>query len=67
MPRITVLATGGTIAGQASNRAAIGYDAGKVSGSDLVAAVPGLDHLATVSAEQNLLDWVAGHERRGLV
>jgi L-asparaginase len=52
MPRITVLATGGTIAGQVSNRAAIGYDAGKVSGSDLVAAVPGLDHLATVSAEQ---------------
>jgi L-asparaginase len=52
MPRITVLATGGTIAGQASNRAAIGYDAGKVSGSDLVAAVPGLDHLATISAEQ---------------
>ncbi len=47
-----VLATGGTIAGQASSRAAIGYDAGKVSGSDLVAAVPGLDHLATVSAEQ---------------
>ena len=31
-PRIIVLATGGTIAGQASNRAAIGYDAGKVSG-----------------------------------
>jgi L-asparaginase len=51
-PRIIVLATGGTIAGQASNRAAIGYDAGKVSGAALVAAVPGLDKLATISAEQ---------------
>jgi L-asparaginase len=52
LPRIIVLATGGTIAGQASNRAAIGYDAGKVSGAALVAAVPGLDKLATISAEQ---------------
>jgi L-asparaginase len=52
LPRIIVLATGGTIAGQASNRAAIGYDAGKVSGAALVAAVPGLDKLAVISAEQ---------------
>jgi L-asparaginase len=51
-PRIIVLATGGTIAGQASNRAAIGYDAGKVTGAALVAAVPGLDKIATISAEQ---------------
>ena len=34
------------------NQAAIGYDAGKVSGAALVAAVPGLDKLATISAEQ---------------
>jgi L-asparaginase len=52
LPRIIVLATGGTIAGQASDRAAIGYDAGKVSGAALVAAVPGLDKLASISAEQ---------------
>ncbi len=52
LPRIIVLATGGTIAGQASTRAAIGYDAGKVSGAALVAAVPGLDKLAAISAEQ---------------
>ena len=51
LPRIIVLATGGTIAGQAA-RNAIGYDAGKVTGAALVAAVPGLDHLATLSAEQ---------------
>ena len=51
LPRIIVLATGGTIAGQAA-RNAIGYDAGKVTGAALVAAVPGLDHLATLNAEQ---------------
>jgi L-asparaginase len=52
LPHIIILATGGTIAGQASNRSAIGYEAGKISGADLIAAVPGLDHLAVVSAEQ---------------
>ena len=52
LPRVFVLATGGTIAGQASNRTAIGYDAGKVSGAALVAAVPSLDRVATISAEQ---------------
>lgn len=52
LPRIIVLATGGTIAGQASARTAIGYDAGKVTGADLVAAVPGIDKLARISAEQ---------------
>jgi L-asparaginase len=52
LPHVIILATGGTIAGQASNRSAIGYEAGKISGADLIAAVPGLDHLAVVSAEQ---------------
>lgn len=52
LPRIIVLTTGGTIAGKASARGAIGYDAGKVGGADLVAAVPGLDRLAVISTEQ---------------
>jgi L-asparaginase len=52
LPRIIVLITGGTIAGKASARGAIGYDAGKVGGADLVAAVPGLDLLAVISNEQ---------------
>jgi L-asparaginase len=52
LPRIIVLATGGTIAGQATATSAIGYASGKVSGADLVAAVPGMDKLATISAEQ---------------
>lgn len=41
LPHITVLTTGGTIAGQASGSSAIGYQAGQLSGSDLIAAVPG--------------------------
>jgi L-asparaginase len=52
LPRIIVLATGGTIAGTASNTSAIGYNAGKISGADLIAAVPGLDKLAKLSVEQ---------------
>src|SRR5258708_12382252 len=50
--RILLLATGGTIAGQASARAGNAYDSGKVSGANLVAAVPGLDKVAQISAEQ---------------
>ena len=42
-----------TIAGQATTTSAIGYAAGKVTGADLVAAVPGIDKLATIRrAEQ---------------
>jgi L-asparaginase len=52
LPRVTVLATGGTIAGSASSRAEIGYDAGKVSAADLIAAVPGIDKLARITTEQ---------------
>ena len=50
--RILLLATGGTIAGQASARAGNAYDSAKVSGANLVAAVPGLDKVAQISAEQ---------------
>jgi L-asparaginase len=52
LARVLVLATGGTIAGQASARAGNAYDAGKVSAADLVAGVAGLDKLAKISAEQ---------------
>ncbi|OUJ04521.1 asparaginase [Acetobacter cibinongensis] len=51
-PRVLILATGGTIAGKADARSAIGYDAGGVSGQDLIAGVPGLDKLATLHVEQ---------------
>lgn len=51
-PRVLILATGGTIAGKADARSAIGYDAGDVSGQDLIAGVPGLDKLAALHVEQ---------------
>jgi L-asparaginase len=52
LPRILVLATGGTIAGQADPRATGAYKSGQITGEQLVAAVPGLDKLAKLSAEQ---------------
>lgn len=52
LPRVAILATGGTIAGSASVRGAIGYDPGKVSADDLIRSVPGLDKLARLTAEQ---------------
>ena len=42
LPRILVLATGGTIAGQADPRAAGAYKSGEITGEQLVQAVPGL-------------------------
>jgi L-asparaginase len=52
LPRILVLATGGTIAGQADPRASGAYKSGQITGEQLVQAVPGLDKLASVNAEQ---------------
>jgi L-asparaginase len=50
--RVLVLGTGGTIAGEASSRTNGAYNAGKVSASDLIAAVPGLDKIARISTDQ---------------
>jgi L-asparaginase len=52
VPRVLVLATGGTIAGKANANSAIGYDAGQVTGKDLIAAVPGIEKLANLSTYQ---------------
>lgn len=52
LPDVLVLATGGTIAGKASGTSAIGYDAGQVTGKDLIAAVPGIEKLANLSTDQ---------------
>jgi L-asparaginase len=52
LPRILVLATGGTIAGQADPRATGAYKSGQITGEQLVQAVPGLDKLAKLNAEQ---------------
>ncbi len=52
LPRILVLATGGTIAGQADPRASGAYKSGQITGEQLVQSIPGLDKLAKLSAEQ---------------
>lgn len=52
LPRVIVLATGGTIAGQSDSRAANAYNAGSVGALQLVHAVPGIDKLARLSTEQ---------------
>jgi L-asparaginase len=52
LPRVLVLATGGTIAGQADPRASGAYKSGQITGEQLVQSVPGLDKLASLSAEQ---------------
>jgi L-asparaginase len=51
-PHILVLATGGTIAGQADPRASGAYKSGQITGEQLIQSVPGLDKLARLSAEQ---------------
>ncbi|SHO66163.1 L-asparaginase [Pseudoxanthobacter soli DSM 19599] len=52
LPRIVILATGGTIAGAADPRSQSGYNAGEVSAESLIASVPGIEALARLSAEQ---------------
>ena len=52
LPRILVLATGGTIAGQADPRATGAYKSGQITGEQLVQSVQGLDKLASFNAEQ---------------
>ncbi len=52
LPRILVLATGGTISGTKSARSAIGYNAGGVTGQELAESVPGLNKLAKFDIEQ---------------
>lgn len=52
LPRVLVLATGGTISGKINTRSAIGYDAGAVTGQQLIAGVPGVEKLAQLQVEQ---------------
>jgi L-asparaginase len=50
--RITVLATGGTIAGAQAPEGGYGYKSGSFNIKDLISAVPNLDKLAVISGEQ---------------
>src|SRR6476659_9121110 len=52
LPNITVLATGGTIAGAAASDVQAGYTSGKVGVDQLLAAVPQAKKLASLKGEQ---------------
>jgi len=51
-PNITILATGGTIAGAAATGTQSAYKSGAVTIDAMVAAVPGIADLATIKGEQ---------------
>jgi L-asparaginase len=64
LPRIKVLATGGTIAGAQKTQADAGYTSGAFSVDDLIRAVPQLKNLAELSGEQvaNIGSQTMNHE-----
>jgi len=52
LPNITILATGGTIAGAAATGTQSGYTSGAVTIDAMLAAVPGIKDLANIKGEQ---------------
>jgi L-asparaginase len=52
LPRVRVLATGGTIAGAQASATDYGYKSGAYDVTTLIAAVPNLDKLADITGEQ---------------
>ncbi len=51
-PQVTILATGGTIAGAAATGTQSGYSSGAVGIDTMIAGVPGIEKLATIKGEQ---------------
>jgi L-asparaginase len=51
-PNVVILATGGTIAGAAASGTQAGYTSGAVTIDAMLAAVPGIDKLASIKGEQ---------------
>ena len=52
LPRVIILATGGTIAGSAESSTQAGYAAGRMTVETMLAAVPEIENIARVSGEQ---------------
>jgi L-asparaginase len=52
LPKVIILATGGTIAGSASSSTQPGYTSGEIDVEGMIQAVPNLDKLARVTGEQ---------------
>jgi L-asparaginase len=64
LPKIKILATGGTIAGAQASQADAGYKSGTFSVDDLIRAVPQLTNIAEMSGEQvaNIGSQTMNHE-----
>jgi L-asparaginase len=64
LPKIKVLATGGTIAGAQASQSDAGYKSGTFSVNDLIKAVPQLKNIAELSGEQvaNIGSQTMNHE-----
>lgn len=52
LPRVIVLATGGTIAGQGTSATSAGYTPGKIQIEDLLKNIPSINKIAVVRGEQ---------------
>ena len=52
LPRVIILATGGTIAGAGASADRAGYTAGKISIDDLIGTIPSVKKIASITGEQ---------------
>src|SRR6476659_8881439 len=52
LPRVIILATGGTIAGAGASSDRAGYTAGKIPIEDLIGAIPTVKKIASITGEQ---------------
>jgi len=52
LPRVIILATGGTIAGQGASAERAGYTAGKIPIDDLIGGIPAVKKIANITGEQ---------------
>src|SRR5688572_21779308 len=52
LPRIIILATGGTIAGAGTSADRAGYTAGKIPIDDLIGTIPTIKKVANITGEQ---------------
>src|SRR4030095_4205968 len=52
LPRVIILATGGTIAGKGTSSDRAGYEAGKIPIDDLIGTIPTIKKVADITGEQ---------------
>jgi L-asparaginase len=52
LPRVIILATGGTIAGQGTGATSVGYTPGKLLIEDIIKSVPSINKIANIKGEQ---------------